>query len=39
MLLDVEWLKGDIEKMAMHFAIAQLVPVQGAAPRLCSVVP
>ena len=25
-LLDAEWLKGDIEKMAMHFAIAQLVP-------------
>jgi superfamily II DNA or RNA helicase len=25
-LLDTEWLKGDIEKMAMHFAIAELVP-------------
>jgi Protein NO VEIN, C-terminal len=25
-LLDAEWLKGDIEKMAMHFAIAQLAP-------------
>jgi superfamily II DNA or RNA helicase len=25
-LLDVEWLKSDIEKTAMHFAIAQLVP-------------
>lgn len=25
-LLDASWLKGDIEKMAMHFAIAQLVP-------------
>ena len=25
-LLDAEWLKGDVEKMAMHFAIAQLVP-------------
>jgi superfamily II DNA or RNA helicase len=25
-LLDAEWLKGDIEKTAMHFAIAQLVP-------------
>ena len=25
-LLDAGWLKGDIEKMAMHFAIAQLVP-------------
>ncbi|HEY7246568.1 MAG TPA: DUF3883 domain-containing protein [Xanthobacteraceae bacterium] len=25
-LLDAGWLKGDIEKMAMHFAIAQLAP-------------
>ena len=25
-LLEADWLKGDIEKMAMHFAIAQLVP-------------
>jgi superfamily II DNA or RNA helicase len=25
-LLDIDWLKGDIEKMAMHFAIGQLVP-------------
>jgi hypothetical protein len=25
-LLDAGWLKGDIEKMATHFAIAQLVP-------------
>jgi hypothetical protein len=25
-LLDASWLKGDIEKMAMHFAIAQLAP-------------
>jgi superfamily II DNA or RNA helicase len=25
-LLDTEWLKGDIEKLAMHFAIAQLAP-------------
>jgi hypothetical protein len=25
-LLDVGWLRGDIEKMAMHFAITQLVP-------------
>lgn len=25
-LLDADWLKGDIEKMAMHFAIADLVP-------------
>ena len=25
-LLDAGWLKGDIEKMAMHFAIAHLVP-------------
>jgi hypothetical protein len=25
-LLDAGWLKGDIEKTAMHFAIAQLVP-------------
>jgi hypothetical protein len=25
-LLDADWLKGDIEKMAMHFAIARLVP-------------
>src|SRR5262249_24353522 len=25
-LLDADWLLGDIEKMAMHFAIAQLVP-------------
>jgi len=25
-LLEADWLKNDIEKMAMHFAIAQLVP-------------
>ena len=25
-LLELSWLKGDIEKMAMHFAIADLVP-------------
>jgi hypothetical protein len=25
-LLETDWLKDDIEKMAMHFAIAQLVP-------------
>lgn len=25
-LLEADWLKGDIEKMAMHFAIADLVP-------------
>lgn len=25
-LLDADWLKGDIEKVAMHFAIADLVP-------------
>jgi superfamily II DNA or RNA helicase len=25
-LLDADWLKGDIEKVAMHFAIAQLAP-------------
>ncbi|WP_407194612.1 helicase-related protein [Bradyrhizobium sp. STM 3566] len=25
-LVEAEWLKGDVEKMAMHFAIANLVP-------------